>query len=95
MRNARMTVLVTDQEKSAFEAVAATQGLSAGEFMRKAAARAARSDEQEYEEALKLIVPELEAMLPKWNAQIDSMRESIAEARKSIRKAIARADAAL
>lgn len=91
MQTERVTFLTSRDHKAALDAYAASKGKSVGNVVREATARyitKGKDQEDEYEQALDLILPELEAMLPKWLAQFDSMEKSIDEARESIRKSL-------
>ena len=91
MRTERVTFLTSRDDKAALDAFAASEGKSVGNVVREATARYianGKDEDDEYEQALDLILPELEAMLPKWLAQFDAMERSIDEARESIRKSL-------
>ncbi len=96
MQTERVTFLTTPDHKAALDALAAGASMSVGHVVREATTRYLAQPSEakgEAEEALELILPEIEAMLPKWNARIDSMEMSIAAARKAISDAIASVDA--
>ena len=91
MQTQRVTFLTSRDHKAALDAYAASNGKSVGNVVREATARyiaQGKAQEDEFEQALALIIPELEAMLPKWLAQFDAMERSIDEARESIRKSL-------
>ena len=91
MQTERVTFLTSRDHKAALDAFAASEGKSVGNVVREATARYianGKDEDDEYEQALDLILPELEAMLPKWLAQFDAMERSIDEARESIRKSL-------
>jgi tRNA G26 N,N-dimethylase Trm1 len=82
MHSERVTYLTNAEQKAALEA---------GNVVRAATARYMAQppeDESEAEKALQLLVDELEAAIPQWNASFDSMEASIEKARKSIRDAL-------
>lgn len=92
MQTERVTFLTSPDHKAALDAYASRKGKSVGHVLREASARYIEQDhaaEDEYEEALDLLLPELETLLPKWHAQMDDMEHSIEEARRAIREAIA------
>ena len=94
MQTQRVTFLTTPDHKAALGAYAASTGQSVGNVVREASSHwiaqpaivRAKSDD---DEALELVVPLLEELLPKWNAQIDSMEHSIDRARKAINDVLA------
>lgn len=91
MQTERVTFLTTPDHKAALDAFAAGSGKSVGHVMREASTRyiaqpAVAADE--YEEALELVIPELEAMLAKMNDRMDSMEASIARARAAVARAL-------
>lgn len=97
MQTERVTFLTSPDHKAALDAFAARSGRSVGHVLREASTRyiaQRESAEEEYRQALDLVVPELEAMLPEWHARFDSMERSIDAARKAIRDSIAAVDAA-
>ena len=92
MQTERVTFLTSRDHKAALDAFAASEGKSVGNVVREATSRyiaKGKDEEDEYEQALELILPELEAMLPKWMAQIDAMEKSIDMAREAIDRALA------
>ena len=96
MQTERVTFLTSREHKKALDAFASKRGESVGNVVREATARyiaqppEATDDE---EAALNLLIDELEAAIPKWNAKFDSMEASIERARKSIRDALAAVEA--
>ena len=91
MQTERVTFLTSRDHKAALDAFAASEGKSVGNVVREATARyisEGKAEEDEWEQALELVLPELEAMLPKWLAQFDSMERSIDAALESIRKSL-------
>lgn len=92
MQTARVTILMTPEKKAAFDAIAMQKGVSTGEFFRQAGERYA-GDTKEDEEALALVVNELEELLPKMNGKLESIRHSIATVRQAIRESLAAVEA--
>jgi hypothetical protein len=96
MQTERVTFLTSREHKTALDEFAASNGQSVGNVVREATARyiseppQAVDDEQK---ALDLLIDELEAAIPWWNAKFDSMEASISRARKSIRDAVAAVEA--
>jgi hypothetical protein len=94
MQTERVTFLTSRDHKAALDAYAASNGQSVGHVVREASSHwiaqptivRAKSED---EEALEFVVPLLEELLPKWNAQIDSMEHSIDRARKAINDVLA------
>lgn len=94
MQTERVTFLTSREHKAALDAYAAARGESVGNVVREATARyMAQPPEGENEKALDLLINELEAAIPKWNARFDSMEASIDRARKSIRDALTAVEA--
>lgn len=96
MHTERVTYLTNAEQKAALEAFAKARGESVGSVLREAAARymAEPDDMSEAEEAaLDMLAQELENAVPRWNAKMDSMEQSIAQARAAIREALARVEA--
>lgn len=94
MQTERVTFLTSREHKAALDAYAAARGESVSNVVREATARyMAQPPEDGSEKALDLLIDELEAAIPKWNARFDSMEASIDRARKSIRDALAAVEA--
>jgi hypothetical protein len=97
MQTERVTYLTSAEQKAALEAFAKARGESVGNVLREATSRYMAqpdlSDEAAEEAALALLVEELEAALPKWNAKFDSMEASLDRAHNAIRKALAEVEA--
>lgn len=92
MQTERVTFLTSPDHKAALDAYAAKSGKSVGHVLREASARYLEQDQDsadEYEEALDLIVPELEKMLASWNCKLDSMEKSLDDAHRAVRQALA------
>ena len=87
MRTARLTVLMKPDEKAAIEARAAARGVSSGEFVRLAVDNFGKLSEED-EAELEALTRELEATIPKIHASLDSMENSIGQARAAIRKCL-------
>ncbi|MBX7480958.1 hypothetical protein [Qipengyuania qiaonensis] len=96
MQTERVTYLTNAEQKAALEAFAKARGESVGSVLREAAARymAEPDDMSEAEEAaLNMLSRELEEAVPRWNAKMDSIEASIAQARKAVREALERVEA--
>jgi tRNA G26 N,N-dimethylase Trm1 len=92
MRTERVTFLASREQKDALDAFASSRGESVGNVVREATSRymaQPANQKDEHEEALELLLPVLETMLPKWNRQMDSMEASIRKAREAIDRALA------
>ena len=92
MQTERITFLASRDHKKALDAYASSRGESVGNVVREATTRYISQPPEvkdEYEEALDLLLPELEAMLPKWHRQMDAMEASIKQARDAIDRALA------
>jgi hypothetical protein len=87
----RVTYLTDAQQKAALEAFAKARGESVGNVLRDAAARymAQPPVAGDEEAALALLLNELEAAIPTWNAKFDSMEASLDHAHDEVRKALA------
>ena len=96
MQTERVTFLTSREHKAALDAFAASNGQSVGNVVREATARymaePPQADDEE-QKALDLLMDELEAAIPRWNAKFDSMEVSIARARQSIHDALAAVEA--
>jgi len=78
MRTARTTVLMTPDEKAAIEKRAASMGVSSGEYIRLAVDNFEKiSPEQEAE--LEALAKEVNAVIPKMAAMLDSMSRTLQE----------------
>ncbi|MBW8785847.1 MAG: hypothetical protein JF593_14645 [Novosphingobium sp.] len=95
MQTERVTFLTSREHKAALDAFAAASGQSVANVVREATAQYMAQPPAATEEgkALDLLVDELGAAIPKWNASFDSMEASIARARRSIREALAAVEA--
>ena len=96
MQTERVTFLTSREHKAALDAFASKRGESVGNVVREATSRyiAQPPDRKdEFEEALDLLLPELEWMIPKWNRQIDGMMEAMDHASAAVRKALAEVEA--
>ena len=92
MQTERVTFLTTIDQKAALDAFAAGKGMSVGHVVREATSRYIAEGEVADEELLELLVKELEDAIPHMQASLDSMERSIADARSSIREALAATD---
>lgn len=96
MQTERVTFLTSREHKKALDAFAARRGESVGNVVREATARyisqppEAKDNE---EAALSLLLEELEAAIPKWNAKFDSMEAALDHAHDEVRKALAAVEA--
>jgi hypothetical protein len=94
MQSERVTFLTSADHKAALDAYAAANGQSVGNVVREATAHyIAQPPADEYEEALNLLLPELEAMLGKWNRQFDSMEAALDRAHEAVRESLRRVEA--
>ena len=96
MQTERVTFLTSREHKRALDAFASKRGESVGSVVREATARYISQPPEEmdeYEEALELLLPELERMIPKWNKQIDGMMDAMDRASAAVRKALAEVEA--
>jgi hypothetical protein len=92
MQTERVTFLTTPDHKAALDAFAASEGHSVGHVLREASSRyiaQPTAGVDEYEEALEMVLPELEAAVAKWNRQLDSMHDSLDRATQAIDRALA------
>ena len=96
MQTERVTFLTSRDHKAALDAFAASRGESVGSVVRDATARyIAQPPEAKGDEdvALTLLLNELEAAIPKWNAKFDSMEAALDHAHLEVRKALAAVEA--
>lgn len=92
MQTERVTFLTSPDQKAALDAFAASNGKSVGHVLREASVRylaEGANGSANDDEALALIMPDLEAGLAKWNLQLDAMNESIDRACAAIERALA------
>ena len=92
MQTERVTFLTTPDHKAALDAFAASNGMSVGHLVREATSRYisnSGTDADEYEQALELIAPELEAAVARWNTRLDSIEASLDAAHEAVRQALA------
>ena len=85
MQTERVTFLTSADHKAALDAFATSAGKSVGHVLREAASRyiaeaSAPTEDDEYEQALELALPELEATLAHMNGRLDHMKKTIAAA---------------
>lgn len=92
MQTERVTFLTTPDHKAALDAFAASNGHSVGHVLREASTRYLANENgaaDDYDKALDLVLPELEARLAKWNQQLDAMTATIDQACAAIDRALA------
>ena len=90
MQTERVTFLTTPDHKAALDAFAASSGRSVGHVVREATNRyIAHDDGHDYEQALDLLMPEMEAAVARWNRKLDAIEESLDAAHQAIRQALA------
>lgn len=92
MRTERVTFLTSADHKAALDKFAASRGESVGSVVRDATARyidqPTLAFSESEEAALEMLLDELEASIPRWNAKFDSMEASLDHAHKEVRKAL-------
>lgn len=91
MQTERVTFLTTPDHKAALDAFAASNGMSVGHVVREASSQyisRVPDTQDEDEEALELILPEV-------NAALADMQESIRSMREDMERTIAIVDAVL
>ncbi len=91
MRTERVTFLTSRDHKAALDAYAAQSKQSVGNLLREASsAYIAKPPESadELEQALELVIPELEAVMARMNDRLDSMEASVARARQAVSRAL-------
>jgi hypothetical protein len=94
MQTERVTFLTSRDQKAELDAFASSRGESVGNVLREAASRfIGQGEDDDYEEALALALPELEAIQPEIQANLEAIRKSIAEARASIAESLRRVEA--
>ena len=97
MRTERVTFLTTPDHKAALDAFARESGMSVGHVVREATAQYVAQPpnaEADGEAALAVLLEELEAAIPRWDARFDSMENSLDHAHEEVRKALAAVEAA-
>ena len=96
MQTERVTFLTSREHKEALDRFAASRGESVGSVVRDATSQyiaqppEAKGDE---DAALAILLKELEAAIPKWNAKFDSMEAALDHAHQEVRKALAAVEA--
>jgi hypothetical protein len=95
MRTERVTYLTDAEQKAALQAFAKARGESVGSIVREATARyiSQPADVDDEQAALALLLEELTASIPKWNARFDSMEAALDHAHDEVRKALAEIEA--
>ncbi len=91
MQTERVTFLTSRDHKAALDAYARDSGMSVGHVVREATASymAQPVQRDEYEEALDMILPELEAAFMHMNGKFDNMHAAIDRACTAIDAALA------
>ena len=96
LQTERVTYLTSAEHKAALEAFAKSRGESVGNVVREATARfIGKPPETEDDDAaaLAVLLEELEAAIPQWNAKFDSMEASLDHAHQAVREALAAVEA--
>ena len=78
MQTERVTFLTTPENKAALDAFAASNGHSVGHVLREASLRYVAQGESDDQDALALLIPEVEAAVFDMKATIKAMRDDIA-----------------
>jgi hypothetical protein len=91
MQTDRVTFLTSRDHKMALDAFASGRNESVGHVLREASVQymAQPAQRDEYEEALEMVLPELEAAFTSMNAKIDNMSAAIARACAAVDAALA------
>jgi hypothetical protein len=92
MQTERVTFLTTSDHKAALDAFAAQNGRSVGHIVREATSRYIAKptlDDLEYDEALTMALPELEAAFAEMSATIDQMHLTVSQACAAVDAALA------
>ena len=91
MQTERVTFLTSRDHKAALDAYARDRGKSVGHVVREATSSymAPPGNRDEYEEALEMILPELEAAFTHMNSKFDNMHASLDRAIAAIDAALA------
>lgn len=96
MQTERVTFLTSRAHKAALDAFAASNGMSVGHVVREATSRYMAQPPEakdDGEAAFALLLEELEAAIPRWNAKFDSMEAALDHAHEEVRKALAAVEA--
>jgi hypothetical protein len=95
MQTERVTFLTSRDHKAALDSFASRRGESVGNVVREATMRyiAEPPKDNGDEAALAMLLDELEAAIPKWNAKFDSMEASLDHAHAAVRQALADVEA--
>ncbi len=91
MRTERVTFLTSRDHKAALDAYAAQSKQSVGNLLREASSAYIAKppgSADELEQALELVIPELEAVMARMNDRLDSMEASVARARQAVARAL-------
>ena len=87
MQTARVTVLMTPEQKVRLRSRAARRGISTGELLRRSAEKT--SDDDDITEAeFEFLCDELDKLIPQMRRDVEAMSESIAQARRAIDDAL-------
>ncbi|HVF92960.1 MAG TPA: hypothetical protein VM900_01455 [Sphingomonas sp.] len=89
MQTERVTFLTTPDHKAALDAFAAQNGRSVGHIVREATSRYIAEPSSDYDEALGMALPELEAAFAQMSVTIDKMHMTVAHACAAIDAALA------
>jgi hypothetical protein len=91
MQTERVTFLTSRDHKAALDAYAQESGMSVGRVVREATSRymAQPSRSDEYDDALTMALPELDAAFTSMNAKVRNMRAAIAHACAAVDAALA------
>jgi hypothetical protein len=84
MHSERVTYLATAEQKAALEAFAKERGESVGSVLRDAAAQYMGQPTAEEEAELKALVEEVNKIVPKMAARLDSMSRTLREAHEEV-----------
>lgn len=87
MRNARVTVLMSPDEKAEMEANAARLGVSSGEYVRLAVDNFDKPTAAE-EAELAALVEEVNRAIPKMRASLDRMSQNLRKTSKEVDQAL-------
>ena len=87
MRNARVTVLMSPDEKAEMESNAARLGISSGEYVRLAVDNFDKLTAAE-EAELSALVEEVNKAIPKMAASINSMSRTLREAHEEVDRSL-------
>ena len=89
MQTERVTFLTTPEHKAALDAFARESGMSVGHVVREATSRYVVESDAADEEALALLVREVEAAVPRMRADIQAAIEAIEQSNRRIDEILA------